>query len=132
MEIKVKTKDDAGNTVGPYTFTYDMPENLDALKAKFGEEAVTEGAISSFTIGFQNNARRLMVESKDKTGKVIREALTQEQIQAELQNWMPDTRAIVRLTPLERATKSLDSMSDADRKSLLDELQARLKQKKVA
>lgn len=132
MEIKVRTKDEQGNTVGPISLNYDMPESLSGLVAKFGEGPVADGAIGSFVIAIQNTARRLMVPAVDKTGKVIREAYDQAQIQSAIDTWTPDTKATVRLSALDRATKALDSMSDDERAALLAKLQESMKAKKAA
>lgn len=129
MEIKVKTKDANNNPVGPIALTYDMPDNLAGLVAKYGEQAVADGAIGSFVIGIQNTARRLMIPAVDKTGKEIRPAQTQAQIQLAVSEWMPDSKATVRLSPLDRATKALDSMTEEERKSLLAKLQESMKKK---
>lgn len=127
MDIKVSTKNDKGEKVET-TLTYDMPETLAELVNKFGEAAVADGAKSSFVIGFQNTARRLLVPATDKSGKVIREALTGAALQAEVADWMPDTKSSgPRLSKLDRATQAVNAMTDDERRALLAKVQEALK-----
>lgn len=105
-EIKA-TKKDADKTV---IVDYAMPENLQGLVEKFGEEAVASAAVDSFTISIQALIRRNFDKS-------------QEEIEEVVNSWQPGVRGPVsKKTPLEKAQAALRAMSDEDRQALLAQL----------
>jgi len=123
MEIKINTKLENGDKVG-CTVNFDMPETLPELTKKFGEAQVAEAAISSFVIAIQNTGRRCLVPTVDKQGKVLREAMTASEIQAVIDDWMPDERGpVTRMSKLDRAKKSAETMTSEERKALLERIQ---------
>ncbi len=90
---------------------YDMPESLQGLVEKFGEDAVASAATDSFTINIQALIRRNFEKS-------------QEEIQAAVSSWVPGVRGpAVKKSPLEKAKAALTAMSAEDRAALLAQLQ---------
>lgn len=126
MDIKVSTKDDKGTKVEA-TLQYDMPATLAEKVKKFGEDSVNNFAEGGYVIGFQNTARRLMVPTVDKSGKVTREAVTGTALQTTMASWMPDTKSVVRLSKFERASQALEGMTVEERNALLKKVQESLK-----
>lgn len=108
MEIQFKTKEHPEAR----KVNYDMPETLQGLVDKFGEDAVYGAAEGSFVISIQALARR-HIEKSD------------EEIQGLVNSWNPNERsAAVKLTPFERASKALGNLSAEERAELLARLQA--------
>lgn len=101
------TKRDADKVV---EVEYDMPETVEALVEKFGEDAVASAAADSFTISIQALIRRHI----DKE---------QNEIEELVQNWRPGVRQPgVKKSPLEKAKAALSQMSAEDRAALLAQL----------
>lgn len=92
---------------------YDMPEGLQELVAKFGEETVAAAANAQLTINLQAFMRRHINEDQAK----LQELAT---------GWVPGVRGpVTKKTPLERAQAALSSMSAEDRAELLKALKAK-------
>lgn len=107
MEISFKTKEHPEAK----TVQYDLPETLEGLTEKFGEESVLNAARSSYIIGLQAFCRRHIEKSEDEIQELAR-------------TWNPNERAAaVKLSPFERATKALSGLSDEERAELLARLQ---------
>ena len=108
MDITFKTKDNPEQR----KVSFDMPENLQGLIEKFGEETVYSNAVGAFVISLQALARR-HIEKSD------------EEIQELVTNWNPNVRSpAVKQTALEKAKSALKQMSAEDRAALLASLQA--------
>ena len=107
-----------------YNFNVDIPATLKAKVTKFGEDVVDASAEDSLVIAAQALARRLMVPTLSKDGKVTRAAKTEVEIQAVLNTWNPDVKSVVRQTAFEKASSALDRLTPEDRKKLLATLQA--------
>lgn len=111
MDISFKTKEHPEAR----KFSYAMPETLDALVAKFGNEAVFDAAKGAFVISLQALARR-NIEKSD------------AEIEALAGNWNPNERsAAVKKTPLERAQSALSNLTDEQRRELINQLKAKAK-----
>lgn len=108
MEISFKTKEHPEVR----TVNLDLPEDLQGLISKFGEETVTNAARGSLVISAQALGRRHIEKS-------------QEELQAIFDNWDPNTRApAVKKSAFERATDALGKMSDEEKAELLRRLKA--------
>lgn len=126
MQVTAKTKD-GDKEIGPITIEVGIPETLKELVAAYGEDAVANAAIDALVITVQAGMRRMMVDKRDKDGKVKEAAKKAEEIQAAFKEWKPDTRTIVRQTAFERASSALDKLSPEERAKLLQSLQAMTK-----
>lgn len=103
MEISFKTKDHPESR----TIQYPMPESLQDLVVKFGEEAVAGAAIGSFVISIQALARR-HIEKSD------------EEITELALGWNPNERAAATpKTTAEKAASALSKLSPDERAELL-------------
>lgn len=110
MEIKFKTKEHPEVR----TVNYDLPETLQGLVDKFGEENVLDNAIGAYVISLQALARRHIEK-------------TDEEIQKIVNDFDPTTRAAaVRKSPEERVKSAVSKLSAEERAKLLAELQASL------
>lgn len=91
---------------------WDLPESLQGLIDKFGEDVVANAAASQLTIGLQAFIRRHFEK-------------TDEEIQQLVNEYVPGVRGpVVKKSPLEKATAALASMSPEERAQLLAKLQA--------
>lgn len=89
---------------------FDMPESLEALVAKFGEDAVYSNAVDSITISLQALGRR-HIDKPD------------AEIQALFDAWVPGTRgAVVRKSPFEKAQALVGGLNAEQRAALLAQL----------
>jgi hypothetical protein len=110
MEIQFKTKDQPEVR----KINYDMPEGLQALVNKFGEDAVASAATGAFVISLQALARR-HIEKSD------------AEIQELANAWDPNTRSSpVKQSPFERAAGALGKLSDEEKAELFNKLKAQL------
>lgn len=108
MEISFKTKEHPEAR----KVNYDMPENLQGLIDKFGEESVYAAASGSYVISIQALARR-HVEKSD------------EEVQEIVNNWNPNERAAaVKQSPAERAASAFAKLSNEEKAELLAKLRA--------
>lgn len=108
MDIQFKTKDNPEAR----TIQYDMPADLAALTAKFGEDAVYKAATGSFVISLQALARR-HIEKSD------------EEVQALANAWNPNERApAVKQSAFEKASSALSKLSPEEKRELLNKLRA--------
>jgi len=108
MEVSAKTKEHPEEV----TVNVDIPEGLQDLVAKYGEEVVASNAKGAIIIGLQSYIRRHI----DKT---------QNEIQELAAAWVPGTRSpAVHKTALEKATSAVAQMSPEERAALLAKLQA--------
>lgn len=108
MDISFKTKE----MEAARSFSYDMPENFDALVAKFGQDAVFAAAKGSFVISLQALGRRHL----DKTD---------EEITALAKDWNPNERsAPTKKSAFEKATSALSQLSPEEKKELIARLRA--------
>lgn len=108
MTIKVKSK----QTGASVEFTYDIPEDLAGLMAKYGDSIVAEYAVRGITLAVQAVARQHLDEGQDA-------------VQAAVNAWQPGVRGPrVQKSPLERATAALSSMSPEDLAALLAKVKA--------
>lgn len=108
MDITFKTKEHPESR----TVQLDVPETLQDLIAKFGEETVVDNARASIVISAQALGRRHI--EKD-----------QAELQSIFDSWNPSERSpAVKKTAFERATSAISSMSAEERQALLERLQA--------
>jgi hypothetical protein len=108
MEISFKTKEQPESR----KVNFDMPADLDALRAKFGDDSVYAAATGAYVISLQALARR-HIEKSD------------EEIQELVTNWNPNERApAVKQTPFERAAGALGKLTPEERQALMAKLQA--------
>lgn len=108
MKVSAKTK--AKPT--PVTVDYDVPDKLDALKAKFGEDVVAAAAKGAIVISLQAFMRRH-----------IEKGTTLVELQRAVTAWRPDVRSVVKQSAVEKATTVLSKLSPEERKKILAELQ---------
>ena len=107
MDISFKTKEHPEAK----TISYDLPESLEGLMEKYGEESVLNAARGSYVIALQSFCRRHIEKDVD-------------EIQALADAWNPNERAAaVKLSPFEKASKALGSLSAEERAELLARLQ---------
>jgi len=94
---------------------YDVPEKLADLQKRFGDDVIAAHASGSIVISLQALMRRLIEKGK-----------SQADIQAAVTPWKPDTRtAGPKQSAFEKATSSIDKLSDEERKQLLAKLMAK-------
>ena len=107
-DIKVRSRKDSKEVV----VQYDIPETIQALTEKYGEENVVELAQSTIILKIQA-AVRMRIHEDASVLQGIADA------------WEPGVRqAGVRKSPLERATASLSAMSAEDLAALLEKVKA--------
>jgi hypothetical protein len=110
MDISFKKKEDTESR----TVTFDMPETLADLQAKFGDDAVAAAAKGAFVISLQALARR-HIEKSD------------AEIQGIVDQWNPNERSpAIKKTAYERASSALQTMSPEEKRELLNRLKAQL------
>ena len=103
MEISFKTKEHPEVR----KLQYAMPDSLQGLLDKFGEDAVAEAAVSSFVISLQALGRRHIEKSDD-------------EIQTYADEWNPNERAAsTPKTTAEKAASALSKLSPEERADLL-------------
>ena len=107
MEVSAKTKEKPT----PVKVQYDVPDELPDLVSAFGEKVVAAAAKGSIVISLQAFMRRHIDKGSD-----------QATIQKEVSAWKPDVRTIVKQSAFERAASSIEKLSDAERKALLEKL----------
>lgn len=108
MEISFKTKEHPEAR----KVNFDMPPDLEALRAKFGDESVYNAATGAYVISLQALARR-HIEKSD------------EEIQALVDAWNPNERSpAVKQTAFEKATSALSKLSAEEKAELLAKLRA--------
>ena len=111
MEIKVTSRATPGVSL---VLNADVPETLQGMVDKYGEDAVYHMAESSATIALQNIGR-----------KFIGEENAHEKAQAAVNDWQPGTRTRgPRKSALERATESLSGLSAEQLRELLAKVKA--------
>lgn len=96
---------------------YDLPTTLDELVAKFGSEVVAAKAVDSIVIDIQANVRRMA----KKEGK---DAMTQDQIQAKINDYKPSAQSAVRRPPAEKVADLVGKMSAEEKAELIRKLQS--------
>lgn len=107
MDIKFKTKEATESR----TVQYDLPTTVEGLVERFGEENTYEFAKSAIVIALQALARRNIDKSD-------------EEIQAIVNAYDPDTRATpVKQSPEERAKSAISKLSPEQKAALLAQLQ---------
>ncbi len=112
-ETKVKAED---GTVTKKTAVaeYDIPESLDALRAKFGDEVVAHAAVNSVTIALQNFMRQNIDDAPDA-------------LQAKVSAWIPGVRARgPKKSAFEKASEALSSLNPDQVKELIAKMKAQL------
>lgn len=107
MEISFKTKD----RPEARKVEYAMPEGLQDLVAKFGEEHVYDAAKGAIVIALQALARRHIEK-------------TDEEIQELVSNWVPGERSpAVAKSAFEKASGAISKLSAEERAELIARLQ---------
>lgn len=107
MELSFKTKEHPEAV----TVQWELPESLEALVAKYGEESVFENAKANYVIGAQAYGRRHIEKPQD-------------ELQALFDNYDPTTRSpATKKTAFERATSAVSQMTPEERAELLARLQ---------
>lgn len=92
------------------TVNYDMPNTLDGLRSKFGDEIVASQAEAALVISLQAFMRR-HIDATD--------------LQAKVDAWVPETRAAVqRKSAAEKVDDLIGGLSAEDRKALIAKLKA--------
>lgn len=116
MEVTAQVKK-SGKSV---TVNYDVPEDLEGLRSRFGDEVVAGRAHGAIVIDLQAFLRRKL-EAPLKEGE---SAPTQEQIQAEVDNWKPGTRTSSgpKKSAAEKITDLFSNLSAEDKAALLASL----------
>jgi hypothetical protein len=109
MKISAKTQEKPT----PVSVEYDIPEGLEALYTRFGEDVVAKAAQGAIIISLQAFMRRH-----------IEKGTPHAELQNEVTKWMPDVRTITKQTAFEKATSALDKLTPEERKALLAKLQA--------
>lgn len=106
-QISVKTgKDESARTV---TVTYDIPENLGGLTAKYGEDVVFNFAERAITLAVQALVRQKAAAGSDDAA-----------LQHAVDTWVPGVRSAgTKKSPLEKAQAALAGMSKDDLAALL-------------
>ena len=108
-KIKVEGQPDQEKVV---TAEYGVPETLDALRAKFGDEVVASNAAGAIVIALQAFMRRHIDKS-------------QEELQSLVSAWKPDIRAaVVRKSAFEKASEAIGGLTPEQRKELIAKLKA--------
>lgn len=108
MEIKFKTKEQPEAR----TVEFAMPENLQDLIARFGEQSVYDNAVDSYVISIQSLCRRHIAKSD-------------EELTALVADWKPGERsASVKQSAFEKASNALGKLSPEERAALLEKLRA--------
>lgn len=108
MKITAKTKDKPA----PVSVDYDIPEKLEEMRKKFGDEVIAAHAHGSIVISLQAFMRR-HIEKKDFDVKKLQEAV---------KAWRPDVRSVVKMSAFEKAATSIDKLTPAERAELLKKL----------
>lgn len=116
MKVTAKTKDKDKKELPPVTVEVDIPEGLEALGKKFGQDVVSTAARAQIVITAQAFMRRLIEKGKKA-----------EEVQVEMDKWKPDVRSVVKMSAFERATSQLDKLSPDEKAKLLKGLQDALK-----
>ena len=109
MKVTAKTQEKPT----PVSVEYDIPEGLEALYTRFGEDVVAKAAQGAIVISLQAFIRRH-----------IDKGTSHHELQKEVTAWMPDVRTITKQTAFEKATSALDKLSPEERKALLAKLQS--------
>lgn len=106
MDVSAKTKEHPEVV----SVSYDIPDNLADLTAKFGEGVVASNAKGAIIISLQAFIRRHIDKPQDEINKLVAE-------------WKPDTRTTgPKKTALEKATEALSGLSAEQRAELLKQL----------
>ena len=106
MDVSAKTKEHPEVV----TVSYDIPDSLADLTAKFGECVVASNAKGAIVISLQAFIRRHIDKPKDELNKLVAE-------------WKPDTRTTgPKKSALEKATEALSGLSAEQRAELLKQL----------
>ena len=111
VEVTAKVNEDGDKT----TVTYDLPDSLEDLVERFGEQVIVNQAKANITIGLQNFIRS--TSRPDKDGNVK----TDEEVQAAVTAWMPGTRAPAK-SKTEKAKELFAALTPEQRAELLAEL----------
>lgn len=91
---------------------YDIPDTLEGMVEKFGEDAVVSAANANIVVGLQAFVRRHIDKGQDEVQKLASE-------------WLPGVRqASVKKTPLEKATQAFNAMSAEERAEILRRFQS--------
>jgi hypothetical protein len=107
VEISFKTKEHPEAK----TVQWELPEDLQGLIAKFGEDSVVSNARASYVIAAQAFGRRHIDKSQD-------------ELQQLFAAYNPNDRSpAVKKTPFERASSALASLSAEEKAELLARLQ---------
>lgn len=107
MEVKAKLKDQDAATVVNYNFG----DNLEGMRALFGDEVVFNKALDALVIDCQSNVRRLIKKGK-----------SQAEIQAEIDKWKPSTVSAVRKSAAEKVQDLVGQLTPDQKKELLAQL----------
>lgn len=114
-EIKVKTgKDETAKVV---TVQYDIPESVNGLVDKYGEEQVAALAGRAITLAVQALVRQKIAAGQDEA-----------QAQHAVDNWVPGVRGpVTKKSPFERASAALGQLSKEEIAELMAKLKAAAK-----
>lgn len=108
MEISFKTKEQPEVR----KVNFDMPADLDGLRAKFGDDSVYSNAAGAYVISLQALCRRHIDKSD-------------EEIQALVDGWNPNERSpAVKQSAFERASSALGKLTPEEKAALLAKLSA--------
>lgn len=106
MDVSAKTKEHPEVV----SVSYDIPDSLADLTAKFGEGVVASNAKGAIIISLQAFIRRHIDKPKEELDTLVAA-------------WKPDTRASgPKKTALEKATEALSGLSAEQRAELLKQL----------
>lgn len=111
MEVQARTKEKPTPVKVAYPLL-DTKSTADLVK-NFGEEVVFNAAKSAVVISLQAFIRRH-----------IDKGTATPEIQKAVSAWKPDVRSMVKMSAFEKATASVKSLSETERKALLAQLTA--------
>lgn len=97
---------------GPVSVDYDIPDDIEGQRKKFGDAVVGAASKGSIVISLQAFVRRNLEKGSNAAA-----------IQAEVAKWRPDVKTIVRQSALEKASSAVEKMSPTERAELLKKLQ---------
>lgn len=115
-DTKVTAQQSAAENSRTISVEYDFGGTLDGAVEKFGEETVYNNYVAQGKINLQAYLRRLM------TPKEGEEPLSDEAIQAKVDEWQPGSKVVQRKTPAEKISAILSGMTAEQKQALLSQL----------
>ena len=104
MKVSAKTK----TKPNPVSVEVEIPDGVDNLVKKYGQEVIGAAAKSAVVISLQAFMRRLIDKGK-----------TVQEIQQAVAAWKPDVRTVVKQSAFEKASASFEKLSPQERAELM-------------